>query len=465
MCAIGPHGENLDDPEFLLDRQYLRQVVERDGARLRDGMESGAARPLLTCAVPLSHGERGMVVIEAAPESRSFASGRAAAELEECLAGAALELTRILRIEQLEARLRSVEGQLQEGSDPVHESEAVVEERIVRYRDMVTNSPLMVKLFGVIDRIKNSDLRTLVVGETGTGKELIARALHFGSFRESRPFEVVSCGSLSLNLLESELFGYRKGAFSGADEDRKGIFERAHGGTVFLDEVADMPPEMQQKVLRVLQEKVIRPIGSDTTIAVDIRVVSSTRKNLARLVREKKFRNDLYYRLNEMTIDVPPLRDRPEDIHLLLHHFLRLRCEEEGTVKRFSESAERELCQYSWAGNVTELRNVVTRAFLATTRKIISRRVVQPLLALEGENLFLGVDIYQEGDRLHLAIPFREGFNEIVAECEKLILLTALRRNRGNKSRVTQQLKIPRQTLYNKLEKYEINPQDYMEQE
>ncbi|MFQ5654291.1 MAG: sigma 54-interacting transcriptional regulator, partial [Planctomycetota bacterium] len=279
------------------------------------------------------------------------------------------------------------------------------------------------------------------------------------------PFEVIPCGSLSQNLLESELFGYRKGSFSGADEDRKGIFERANGGTVFLDEVADMTMEMQQKLLRVLQEQMVRPIGAETPVRVDVRVISSSQRELSALVDSRGFREDLFYRLNGFTLEVPPLRERREDIPLLIDHFLAEACDENDLKKRFSESALRELYQYSWPGNVQELCNVITRSILSSPRKIISRKVVLPLLSRGTGNLFYGEDLFQDGDHLHLRIPTCEGFNEIITECERLILVTALKRHRGNKSRVTQQLGIPRQTLYNKLEKFAVGEEEYLETE
>ena len=213
------------------------------------------------------------------------------------------DLRRFRLVESLEARLGELEDRLQrlqDVSDPTADelpvasglatAERAPRAEVVRYHGMLTRSEVMNELFALIERIKDADLRTLIVGETGTGKELVARAIHYGGHRASEPFEVIACGSLSTDLLESELFGYRKGAFSGAEHDKKGIFEQAEGGTVFLDEVTDMPPEMQQKILRVLQEKVVRPIGADSTVSIEVRIVSSTREDLEHFVQEKKFR-------------------------------------------------------------------------------------------------------------------------------------------------------------------------------
>ncbi len=332
---------------------------------------------------------------------------------------------------------------------------------VIYYQNMVSRSAKMAELFDQIDRVRNNKLSTIITGDTGTGKELVARAIHFAGNRANAPFEVVACGSVPNTLLESELFGHRKGAFSGAENDQVGVFERGSGGTVFLDEIADMSMEMQQKILRVLQEERVRPVGATESLPIDVRIVSSSRHDVMELVQAGKFREDLYYRLNVMTLEVPPLRDRREDIPLLIDHFLCNLNDEEDTQKRVADSAMRELLQYGWPGNVQELRNVLTRAFLSTTGRTISKKCVAPLLNREVTNSFMSDDLCQEGERLHMRIPLRQGFNEIVAECEKLIIIHALKANRGNKSRVTQQLGIPRQTLYNKLEKYGITEEDY----
>ncbi|MCA8959825.1 MAG: sigma-54-dependent Fis family transcriptional regulator [Planctomycetes bacterium] len=337
--------------------------------------------------------------------------------------------------------------------------------QVTYYQGMVSRSPRMVELFEQIDRVKDNTLSTIVTGETGSGKELVARAIHFAGNRRTAPFEVISCGSIPNTLLESELFGHAKGAFSGAESDHVGVFQRAEGGTVFLDEIGDMSPEMQQKILRVLQEQRVRPVGATESIAIDNRIISSSRHDLLELVASGRFREDLYYRLNVMTLEVPPLRERREDIPLLIDHFL---CDlnddaEASDQKRLADGAARELLQYSWPGNVRELRNVLTRAFLSSAGRSISKKIVLPLLSQEVVSSFSSERLFQEGESLHLRVPLRQGFNEIIAECEKLIILHSLRSHRGNKSRVTQQLGIPRQTLYNKLEKYGITEGDYAE--
>ncbi|MEE8141601.1 MAG: sigma-54 dependent transcriptional regulator, partial [Planctomycetota bacterium] len=485
VAALERDGSQIEHPEYILadyqlNPDHLAELWYQNGSRLQE--DAPGNRKVLFYSTDLGEGKRAILVLEAVG-GNLFEGGIAG--LKALLKPVLSQLRQLHRLESQEQRLQQLTRELQELSarlasldpelqnhesvnpepmDTPHESFTQQESNeVTHYHQIMTRSPKLREIFEVIDRIKNTDLSTLIVGETGTGKELFARAIHFGSNRAKYPLEVVACGSIPLNLLESELFGYRKGAFSGADEARQGIFERASGGTVFLDEVADMPPEMQQKILRVLQEKEIRPIGAAEPVSVNVRVISSTQHDLDDLVRKNRFRADLSYRLNGMVIRVPPLRERREDIPVLLDYFLAEKCEEEDVVKSFRESAYRELCQHTWPGNVQELRNLVTRIFLASSGKHISRKDVLPLIHREPGNLFFAEDLYQDGDRIVLQVPSREGFNDIIAECEKLILVTALRRNRGNKSRVTQQLGIPRQTLYNKIEKHGIEMEDYLE--
>ncbi len=463
----------IPDPDYALDHHYLREISGVDGARILPGAEAGGVRPLLTCAVELAASTRGIAVLDAAPGRNPFPPASRAI-LEEWMAEVLLDLRWLYTIELQEEELAELRRELTEtekqlelrelelgGVRTMLEQEPAPGVDATRYHQIVTRSPRIQSLFKIIDRIKDTDLSTLIYGETGTGKEVFARAIHFGGNRSPHPFEVVPCGALSPTLLESELFGYRKGAFSGADSDRKGIFERANGGTVFLDEVTDMTADMQKKILRVLQEQVIRPIGAEEPVRVNVRVIASTQHDLEEAVRKNRFREDLFYRLNVITVEVPPLRDHREDIPLLVAHFLAQLEEEEELERRFSDSAMRELYQYSWPGNVQELRNVVTRAYLLSTRRVISRSVVVPLLSRSAGGSLAGDGLTQDGDNLTLTIPYSVGFKNLIEECEKLILLSALKRNRGNKSRVTEQLKIPRQTLYNKLEQYGFVASDY----
>jgi sigma-54 specific flagellar transcriptional regulator A len=223
---------------------------------------------------------------------------------------------------------------------------------------LIGRSEAIVRVRNLIMRLAGSQASVLVTGPSGTGKEVVARCLHLASARRNNEFVAVNCGAIPRELIESELFGHEKGAFTGALQSRKGRFEAADGGTIFLDEIGDMPADMQVKLLRVLEERKIERVGSNKTMAVDVRVISATHKNLEQAIAEGRFREDLFYRLNIFPLQLPTLADRREDIPMLIAHFLK----QSGTKLRFDASALRALCQHSWPGNIRELRNVVERA-------------------------------------------------------------------------------------------------------
>ncbi len=231
------------------------------------------------------------------------------------------------------------------------------------FDNIVGKSPEMLDVYKTVARVAPGRINVLILGESGTGKELVARALHRRSPRAERRFVPVNVSAIPEGLLESELFGHVRGAFTGATASRRGLFEEAHHGTLFLDEIGDLSLPLQAKLLRVLQEQRIKPVGGNEEIEVDVRLVGATHQNLEEMVRARHFREDLYYRLNVISIRLPPLRDRPEDIRLLLEHFLRKYAHETGhPAAHFSAEAERSLVQYDWPGNVRELANVVERA-------------------------------------------------------------------------------------------------------
>ncbi len=237
-------------------------------------------------------------------------------------------------------------------------------DEIISFHGLISRSPLIKRAIEIVKNVAKSDVTVLIRGESGTGKELIARAIHQESLRKDGPFIAVNCAAFTPSLLESELFGHVKGAFTGATANRKGVFALAHRGTLFLDEVAEMPLELQAKLLRVLQEKKFTPVGGTSTITVDVRIISATNKSLRRLVREGKFREDLMFRLRVVPIFLPPLRERREDIELLLWHFIEERNKHSTRkVRRISPEAMRALLNYHWPGNVRELQNVVDYAF------------------------------------------------------------------------------------------------------
>jgi two-component system response regulator AtoC len=314
---------------------------------------------------------------------------------------------------------------------------------------IVGASPAMVELFKLVHRVAGTRSSVLIVGESGTGKELIARTLHHASPRRDRPFVAVNCTSLSETLLESELFGHVKGAFTGAVERRPGLFLEADRGTVFLDEVGDMSLSMQAKLLRVLQEHEVKPVGGTDTVSVDTRVVAATHRDLTALTRAGRFREDLYYRLNVVSLAVPPLRERQGDIPLLAAHFLRHYSAQSGRpVHGFAPEAMAVLSAYDWPGNVRELENVVERAVaLATGATVEGTDLPEGLIAAverpSGHALPVpGTQLLGLSDRPPLKDVIRQYVFGVLAEA------------RGNKSKAARILGVPRRSLYRMLERF-----------
>ena len=298
----------------------------------------------------------------------------------------------------------------------------------------------MRELFRMIDRVASSNTTILIYGESGTGKELVARAIHQQSPRRDRPFVAIDCGALPETLLESELFGHVRGSFTGALTSKKGLFEEADGGTLLLDEIGDTTPAFQSKLLRVLQENEIRPVGGNKTLKVDVRVIAATNKDLKKSVEKKSFREDLYYRLAVVPIVIPPLRQRREDIPLLVDHFIRKCCERSGfEPKRIAPKTLKLLVESSWPGNVRELENVIERAVL-----------MSPGPEIFAEALFMEPLADQPEDALPEAIRIA---TETV---EKEKIAEATRQAKGNRSRAAKLLGISRATLYNKLKRYNL---------
>ncbi len=309
------------------------------------------------------------------------------------------------------------------------------QELLTKYKleNIVGRSPQMLQVYKTIARVAESRSTVLIAGESGTGKELIARAIHFNSPRFSMPFVAVDCTSLAETLLESELFGHVRGAFTGAVASKKGLFEEADRGTCFLDEIGDISPAIQAKLLRVLQEHEIKRVGGTETTKIDVRIVAATNKNLEELVAEKKFREDLFYRLNVVTIHLPPLRDRTEDIPLLAEHFLRkYAAENRKPVGRISSEAMDLLNRYGWPGNVRELENVVERATTLCSSSIILPEDLPRRIQMEPSQLTVST--------LPSRIP--------LSELEKMYIQKVLEETGGNKKKAADILGIDRRTLY-----------------
>jgi two-component system response regulator AtoC len=307
-----------------------------------------------------------------------------------------------------------------------------------QFHQLYSKNKKMQEIFELIKTVARTDVTVLIHGETGTGKELIARAIHAESSRKDKPFIAVSCASLTETLLESELFGHEKGAFTGAATMAKGMFEMADKGTIFLDEIGDISPKLQMDLLRVLETKEIVRIGSSLPIPVDVRVIAATNKDLLKAIEKGTFREDLYYRLNVITIDIPPLRERPEDIPLLVEHMIeRVNLETGKSVKRVSEDAMALLIQYKWPGNIRELKNVIERSVVLAKDNVITVNEVGPCVSR--------------------GIKDPESVKDMSLESvEKNHIARVLNDNNWNISISAQILGIDRTTLYNKIKKYNL---------
>ncbi len=308
------------------------------------------------------------------------------------------------------------------------------------FKNIIGRSPQMVKIFELIRHIAPYDSSVLIIGESGTGKELIANAIHYNSPRSSMPFIKVSCASLSEGIIESELFGHEKGAFTGAITSRKGRFELAHNGTLFLDEVEDIPPSTQIKLLRVLQEGEFERVGGNKTIKVNIRIVAASNRDLQEEVRKGSFREDLFYRLNVVNIKLPPLRERKEDIPFLVNFFIeKYNQKYQMNVKGISQKAMNLLNDYTWTGNVRELENTIESIMVVNSPEVIEvQHLPQEIRDFKGSPE---------------VIPIRIGTS--LGEVEKELLIHTLRLTRGNKKKAAQLLGINVRTIHRKMEEIE----------
>lgn len=295
----------------------------------------------------------------------------------------------------------------------------------------------------MISRLKDTRTPVLIAGESGTGKELVARAIHFRGALAQSPFVAVDCGSLVPTLMESELFGYEKGAFTGATKSKAGLFQAANGGTIFLDEIGELPLEMQAKLLRVLQEKEVRPVGSNDRVSVDVRVIAATNRDLEAAYRAGTFRKDLYFRLNVVTVHIPSLRERRSDIPMLVHHFLDRYAP--GTSLQVTPAAMKSLLNYDWPGNVRELENCIARAITLGDRKIIDVQDLPPTIRAEAAG--------------SISQPVQDAASlstTALAEMERMTILRVFEQAKGDKALAGKMLGISRATLYRKLKRYNI---------
>lgn len=314
------------------------------------------------------------------------------------------------------------------------------------YSSMIGKSKPMQALYSVLEKIKASDSTVLVQGENGTGKELIARAIHYNSPRKDRAFVTINCSAFNENLLDSELFGHVKGSFTGAQKDKKGLFEVAHGGTLFMDEVGDMSLSMQVKLLRVLQDGSLIPVGGTESRKVDVRIIAATNRDLKAMIEAGTFREDLYYRINVINVVVPPLRERKEDIPVLIDHFLVKGCKEKNVpLKTFAKRAMEKMYDYPWPGNIRELENEVERLIvLSGSEQRVSADMLSERIREWGANKVQGVRVTGK-------------LKDALEELEKTMIREGLRRTKWNKSRLAKELGISRAGLIMKVDKYGLD--------
>jgi DNA-binding NtrC family response regulator len=441
----------------LLRRQGYEVDVAGSGDAAIAALADGAFDLVLT-DLALGRGPDGMDVLRAAKERRPecavvmiTAHGSEAIAVEAMKAGAEdyvpkpfdndeirLVVQRALARTRLERENRLLREQIQ---------------RQYGFENLIGAGPPMQRVFETLQKVAETDLTVLVLGESGTGKELVAQALHNRSPRKDRPFIAVNCAAISRELVESELFGHEKGAFTGADARRVGRFEAADGGTIFLDEIGDMAPETQAKVLRVLQERSFERVGGSEQIAVDVRVIAATHRNLTEDVAQRRFREDLYYRLKVVDIELPPLRERREDVPALAQRFLEQVTERLGLEKKqFSDEALATLARHGWPGNVRELHNVIEQA-----------AVLSAGATIDEDDLNLGREVrgHAVGPAGVEGLPFGEAKKRAVEEFERSFLLQALRRNGGNISRAAESIGMVRQSLQQKIRELGLRSEDW----
>ena len=322
------------------------------------------------------------------------------------------------------------------------------------FDNIIGKNPRMQAIFELIKKVAPTESRVLITGETGTGKELIAKAIHYHSNRKAKPFVGINCCALTDTLLESELFGYEKGAFTGAYKTKPGKFEYVDGGTLFLDEIGDIAPAVQVKLLRVLQEKKFERVGGNKSITIDVRIIAATNQDLKQKIADNEFRLDLFYRLNVVHIHLPPLRRRKEDIPLLVNHFLaKLEKSLHKEIARVSPQAMSQLLQYSWPGNVRELENVLERSCVVCDGNVLDKIVFFDEHPPNHERSGLGP--------LHTDLPFPLARQYFLERFEGEYIASVLKKAGGSVAEAAKQAHIPVRTLWRKIKDYKINPKTY----
>jgi DNA-binding NtrC family response regulator len=352
-------------------------------------------------------------------------------------------ITKPFRIEELKLLLQRMAEKVNLVAENQFLRERVSTE--MELSGIVGSSHKIQDVLRMVARLKDTRTPVLITGESGTGKELVARAIHYRGLLSKRPFVAVDCGSLVPSLIESELFGYEKGAFTGAVRSKEGLFQAANGGTIFLDEIGELSQELQAKLLRVLQEKEVRPVGSNQKVKIDVRVIAATNRDLEVAQKEGKFRKDLYFRLNVVTLHLPPLRERRSDVPALVHYFLDKFVP--GAAIAISPAAMKMMLQYDWPGNVRELENCIERAVALGSQETIDVPDLPPAVRRQGEAAIAGPALAQE-------TPAASSTD--LEELERDTIQRVFEQVQGDKARARKMLGISRATLYRKLKRYNI---------
>jgi two-component system response regulator AtoC len=442
-----------DDADFL---ESMSLLIEREGFSVRSAHSLSEARAALADDPPdvvfvdlkLPDGEGVDLLRDRPPDANSdfvVITGHASVDsaVDSLRQGALDYLTKPPDLARLKIILANVR-RTRELRGEVHLLRRELRE-LGRFGPLVGRSPEMQEIYDLITRVAPTDATVLILGESGTGKELVAETIHRLSPRCEGPFLPVKCGAIPKEVIESELFGHEKGSFTGADRSRRGHFEEASGGVLFLDEVGQLPVELQVKLLRVLETDQVMRVGSSSTTPVDVRVLAATNQNPAEAVRKGILREDLYYRLNVFPITLPPLRERGDDVLLIAEAFLESMNREKGTTKRWSDRSRDRLRSYRWPGNVRELRNVTERTF------ILSDEILEPdLVPLPTGTASRGAD----GETVHVDV------GSSLQDAERSIILATLRSLDGDKRRAADVLGISLKTLYNRLKVYAASRPD-----
>jgi two-component system, NtrC family, response regulator AtoC len=452
-----PHSAHLlvvdDDHET---QELLREVLAEEGYHVvtsgsgEEALEIGKQEffDVIISDMRLGPNLNGLDVLRAykcvQPESEVIlitAFGSMETAIEAVKAGAFDYISKPFKIDEVLLQVRRALG----NRNLVRENRNLKRQlgRQVQLSSLVGRSPKMLDIYKKIAMVADSRSTVLIHGESGTGKELVARAIHFNGSRADQCFYAVNCGALTESLLETELFGHVRGSFTGAVENKRGIFEEASGGTVFLDEVSEMSPGLQVKVLRTLEEQEVRRIGSNQVIKIDVRIIAASNQNLVERVEEGKFRQDLFYRLRVIEIELPPLRERREDIPLLVEHFLKKFGQERERTFSISPEALSALMSYAWSGNVRELENALESAVALNRSGVIVPEDLPPKVRADSGN-------GERSESFYADLPSLE-------ELEKRYLAHVLKATGGNKVKTAAILQINRRTLYRKAEKYKLH--------